>query len=179
MKWHYTHGRRSISFTCGLCLGLALMFVFPFASQRGWSQERQALEGDQTIEQYFATLKRPESPNHWMVAPAGFPGRPDAVAPEFPVPVTSLRNAFRTMLRQVPGADIVAETEDGLHVVSTTRLFRFRDDVRVQFIGIDAQRSTLALYSASRAGYWDFGTNRRRIGDWLARTAQVLAAGPR
>jgi len=178
MKIQYTHGRRPISFTCALCLGIAMMFVFPFASQRGWSQGWQAMEGGQTIEQYFAKLKRPESPNHWMVAPRGFPGRPDAVAPSFTVPVASLRDAFRTMLRQVPGVDIVAETEDGLHVVSTTRLFRFRDDVRVQFIGIDARHSTLALYSASRAGYWDFGTNRRRIEDWLARTAQVLAAGP-
>jgi len=156
-----------------------MMFVLPFAAQRGWSQVQQATAGERLIEHYFAELKRPETPNHWMVAPPGFPGRPDAIAPAFPVPVGSLRAAFREMLRQMPGAEIVVETEQGLHVVATTRIFRFRDDVRVQFIAIDTRQSTLALYSASRVGYWDLGANRRRIEDWLARTAQVLATGAR
>jgi uncharacterized protein (DUF1499 family) len=128
------------------------------------------------IEPYFRDLSRPDSPNHWLVAPAGFPARPDAVSPVFAVPVARLRETFKEAVLGIPGIAVAGETAEGLHLVATTRVFRFRDDIRVQFIAIGPQQSTLALYSASRAGYWDFGTNRRRIEDWLARTAAALRA---
>jgi len=137
---------------------------------------QQAAQGARDIEQYFQNLRRPDSPNHWLVAPAGFPGKPDAVAPVFAVPAAVLRESFMAMLLQTPGVAVTGETATGLHLVATTRVFRFRDDIRVQFIVIGPKQSTLALYSASRAGYWDFGTNRRRIEDWLARTAAALEA---
>ena len=47
-----------------------------------------------TLDNYFRTLKRPDTPNTWLVAPADFVIKPDAVAPVFPVPVSKLRAAF-------------------------------------------------------------------------------------
>ncbi len=128
------------------------------------------------IERYFAELVRPDSPNHWLVAPAGFSVRPDAVSPVFAVPADRLRDAFKEAVLAMPGVAVAGEGAAGLHLVATTRMLRFRDDIRVQFIVLGPQQSTLALYSASRTGYWDFGTNRRRVEDWLARTAAVLGA---
>lgn len=130
--------------------------------------------GKEGMDSFFSSLQRPDSPNHWLVAPAGFPGQPDATAPVHAVPVAVLRETFKAVIAQSPGATVVAETADGLQVVVTTRVFRFRDDVRVQFIALGPQQSTLALYSASRTGYWDFGANRRRLEDWLARLAAAL-----
>lgn len=128
------------------------------------------------VEAYFRTLERPASPNHWLAAPADFPGHPDGIAPVFAVPVAVLQDAFKSVLRLMPGAEVVSASAGGMHLVVTTRIFRFRDDVRVQFIPLGPQQSTLALYSASRVGYWDFGTNRRRVEDWLARLAAALDA---
>lgn len=122
---------------------------------------------------WFSTLQRPDSPNHWLVAPADFVAKPDAVAPEFALPAPQLREQFIAMLRDLPRVEIVAQSADFLHVVSTTAVFRFRDDVRVQFIALGPERSTLAIHSASRVGYSDFGTNRRRIEEWLARLQQA------
>ena len=64
---------------------------------------------------------------------------------------------------------------DGLHIVLTSAVFSFKDDVRVHVIALSPQQSTLALYSASRVGYWDLGTNRRRVEDWLARLQNALS----
>jgi len=126
------------------------------------------------MDSFFKTLKRPDSPNHWLVAPADFAVKPDAVAPHFAVPAAALRAAFKAVVQQTKGADVVAETADGAHIVVTTAVFGFKDDLRVQFIALSPQQSTLALYSASRTGYWDLGTNRRRVEDWMIRIRSTL-----
>ena len=127
------------------------------------------------MDSFFKTLQRPASPNHWLAAPADYAIRPDAVAPVFAVPAAALHAAFKTLVRQTKGAAIGTETVDGLHVVFTSAVFGFKDDVRVQIIALSPQQSTLALYSASRVGYWDLGANRRRIEDWLARLQNTLS----
>jgi len=128
------------------------------------------------METFFTTLKRPDSPNHWLAAPADFVVKPDTVAPVFAVPVTALREACKAVVQQVKGAAIAAETDDGLHVVVTTAIFEFKDDVHVQFITLSSRQSTVALYSASRTGYWDLGTNRRRVEGWVARIQSTLTS---
>lgn len=158
-----------------LCVMLFALSPTGIAGQASTAIDRGG-HGALDIEPHFRNLHRPDSPNHWLLAPPGFPGNPDAVAPVFAVPVAVLREAFRAMLLQTAGTAVAEETAAGLHVIATTRVFRFRDDIRVQFIAIGPQQSTLALYSASRTGYWDLGTNRRRIEDWLARTAALLEA---
>jgi len=132
-----------------------------------------------TLDNYFKTLKRPDTPNTWLVAPADFVIKPDAVAPVFPVPVSKLRAAFKTVVLGIEGAAIVAESADGMHVVATTRLLRFKDDVRALFIPLGDHKSTIALYSASRVGSWDLGTNRRRVERWIRQTQQALAGAKR
>jgi uncharacterized protein (DUF1499 family) len=162
-----------------LCLWLVLSLPAPVAlGQAAAPAAPGAAEGSinrSGMQAFFATLKRPDSPNHWLAAPAGFVVKPDAVAPVYGVSAATLREAFGAVLRQTPRAVVVAESADGLHVVVTTAVFGFKDDLRVQFIAVSPQQSTLALYSSSRAGYWDLGTNRRRVEDWLARLSAVIA----
>lgn len=128
------------------------------------------------MDAFFKTLQRPGSPNHWLAAPADYAVRPDVAAPVFAVPAAALHGAFKTLVQQTKGAAIEAETVDGLHVVFTSAVFSFKDDVRVHVIALSPQQSTLALYSASRVGYWDLGANRRRVEDWLARLQNALSA---
>lgn len=151
-------------------LTLCAAWGFPaFAGESSIATEQK------TVDLFFRTLQRPDSPNHWLVAPAGFAVKPDAVALVYALPAPRLREAFTAMLRAQPRVAIAAEHGDGLHAVATSAVFRFDDDIRVQFIALSAQQSTLAIYSASRVGYWDLGANRRRVEDWLARLQAQIA----
>ena len=127
------------------------------------------------LDDFFDTLKRPGSPNNWLVAPAGFAIVPDAVAPAFNIPMRDLIDTFKVVPLRSKGVAVVEESAHAIHVVATTTLMRFKDDVWGLFIPIGENASTLALYSASRVGYWDLGTNRRRLKNWIERVQNALA----
>ena len=127
------------------------------------------------LDKFFDTLKRPGSPNNWLVAPAGFAITPDAVAPVFNVPMCDLIDTFKKVALRSKDVAVVEESAHAVHVIATTPLLRFKDDVWVRFIPMGENASTLALYSASRVGYWDLGTNRRRLKNWIERVQNALA----
>lgn len=124
---------------------------------------------------FFETLKRPASMNHWLIAPQGFPGKPNEAAPEYPVPVERLRAAFE----EVVGAmeNVREKSRDGelTHYIAQTAILRFKDDIRVQFLSLAPRASSLAIYSASRIGFTDLGANRRRLRQWLNLLGEKLA----
>ena len=73
------------------------------------------------------------------------------------------REAFarlRDLVASWPGAAIVSEADGYLHAEFTTRWLRFVDDV--EFL-LDPAAGVIHVRSASRLGYSDLGTNRRRI----------------
>lgn len=49
-----------------------------------------------------------------------------------------------------------------------TPLLGFTDDIDVRFVSLGESRASLAVYSRSRVGYSDLGTNRKRVMRWLA-----------
>jgi uncharacterized protein (DUF1499 family) len=61
----------------------------------------------------------------------------------------------------------------------TTLLCRFVDDLISDVIDLGQGRSGLAVLSRSRVGYWDLGTNRRRVRHLLAQLARALDARPK
>ena len=75
------------------------------------------------------------------------------------------------MLAGEPGIVIVADepTQHRLVVIQHTSLLRFPDIVTTEFVPLDGDRSSVAVYSQSRYGSGDFGTNRRRVLAWLDR----------
>lgn len=125
---------------------------------------------------FFLRLIRPRSPNTYLIAPQGFPGDPDETSPVFATDAEQLRAAFEDIV----GAkgSVRQEWRDGsmTHFVDETLLWRFKDDVRVQFIDLGGGRSTLAAYSASRIGYWDCGKNRRRLRHWVSLVRRRLGS---
>ncbi len=70
------------------------------------------------------------------------------------------RGRLASILRAMPGAELVADEEHYLHFTFTTRVLRFVDDVEFVF---DPTDSIIHCRSASRVGYGDLGVNRRRI----------------
>jgi uncharacterized protein (DUF1499 family) len=63
-------------------------------------------------------------------------------------------------IRGMPRAEVVALGNGYLRAEFTTRIFGWVDDVEAV---VEASASVIHLRSASRTGYWDLGTNRRRV----------------
>ncbi len=125
---------------------------------------------------FFKALIRPGKPNNWLIAPGDFPLAADELSPVFNVPVPILVDAFRNAALANGRAQVVESSNYAMHIVDTTPLMGYQDDVHVQFIPVSERQSTLCAYSASRTGYWDIGTNRRRLEKWLRETQRRLSA---
>jgi uncharacterized protein (DUF1499 family) len=67
---------------------------------------------------------------------------------------------IKTALTTLPRMKTITETDNYLHVESTSLIFRFTDDVEF-FVDNDAKK--IQFRSASRAGYSDLGANRSRM----------------
>ncbi|NOR70380.1 MAG: DUF1499 domain-containing protein [Methylomarinum sp.] len=68
-----------------------------------------------------------------------------------------------SLLQQVineQGGEIQEKSADYLLATFTSAIFGFSDDVEAR---IDLKSKVIHLRSASRVGYYDFGTNRRRL----------------
>lgn len=100
----------------------------------------------------------PDSPNcvssqaadaRHRVAPLAFDGDADTAM-----------ETLRGLLEALPRVAVVASGPGSLRAVFTTRLLRFRDDV--DFL-LDREQRLIHVRSASRVGYSDLGTNRRRV----------------
>jgi uncharacterized protein (DUF1499 family) len=71
-----------------------------------------------------------------------------------------------TQLREVvgtlPRTEIISETTDYLHVECRSAVFGFIDDLELH---ARPAQNLIAVRSAARLGYTDFGVNRRRVED--------------
>lgn len=129
----------------------------------------------------FTTLQPPDSPNTWLVAPAGFTrATPDEPAPEFPVDAPRLAELWGKVVAAEPRTTIASISPDGLQIEAQQRtaIFGFIDDISFRAIPAAEGHATLAVYSRARVGYWDLGVNHRRVRAWLAEIRSRLAAGP-
>ncbi len=121
----------------------------------------------------FQELERRDSPNDYLVCPDGYCKRatPDRVSPVFSVSAKSLKEGVDALLSKAPRTEII--TEDDMHVVAVQRslIFRFPDTIDIEIIAVGPDRSTVAVYSRSRYGRYDFGANQRRVEGWLEQLA--------
>ena len=119
----------------------------------------------------FATLQKTSRPNQALLCPVDVckAEMPDVIPPIYAVSVDKLRDAFRQIIDQEPHSEQVAadagrRTE---RYVIRTNLMRFPDTVRVKFIDLGNNTSTLAIYSQAQIGYSDRGVNKARVQRWL------------
>ncbi|SEA79359.1 Uncharacterized conserved protein, DUF1499 family [Desulfuromusa kysingii] len=61
---------------------------------------------------------------------------------------------------QMPRTEVITSTSDYLHVECRSAVFGFVDELEFQ---LRAEQGVIAIRSAARTGYSDFGVNRRRI----------------
>jgi uncharacterized protein (DUF1499 family) len=121
----------------------------------------------------FSTLALKDTPNQFLMCP---PGRcaasPHAPSPIFAVSEQDLRAAIIGSCTDMERTTLVAGTAEAasgeIRLVQYSKWLGFPDTISVQTYPLNANRSTLAVYSRSQVGESDLGVNRRRIEAWLA-----------
>jgi uncharacterized protein (DUF1499 family) len=108
-----------------------------------------------------AALKAcPDSPN------CVFSGAKDEqhyIAPlAFSLPVAEAWKLLKAQITKLPRMVVVADEPGYLHVECRSAVFGFVDDL--EFL-LRAQQGVIAVRSAARTGYYDFGANRQRVED--------------
>ncbi|KCZ87602.1 DUF1499 domain-containing protein [Hyphomonas johnsonii] len=117
----------------------------------------------------FQTFKRQRKPNNWLVAPDGFAdtAHPDESAPVFDRTPASLFDDLMDMIAARNDWQIKASDPGSgrISFVAVTRVMKFKDDIDIQVLPVSGHpgQSTLAVYSGSRIGHSDFGTNAKRV----------------
>jgi hypothetical protein len=126
----------------------------------------------------FATLKRPRSPNTYLLAPDGLcrVAKTDGAAPVFGVTAAKLRTEFLSIVIAEPRVSHTLADETGLYddFVVRSALLGFPDLVSVKFLDVGKGQSTLALYARAVYGRWDMGVNRTRTQAWLRRLGATV-----
>jgi uncharacterized protein (DUF1499 family) len=125
----------------------------------------------------FASFERAPRPNSALACSPDICTRAEASQPTltFDADPTRVVVALRAIepsveVQQEPSGDIRAR------FVAVTRLMRFKDDV--DFLIRPAEGgSRVAIYSRSRVGYSDLGTNARRVATLEQRLRAELARG--
>jgi hypothetical protein len=120
-------------------------------------------------------LRDPIPGNAFLACPPDYCRATAAPSPVFALPVERLSRLWDATIAEQPHLAIVADepAEHRLVVIQHTLLLRFPDIVTVEFVALDADRSSIAIYSRARYGSGDFGTNRRRVLAWLGHLEQL------
>jgi hypothetical protein len=151
-------------------LGLGLAILLPGLLLRIYmgsgAQDRLAPQEAVSISE----LRSPLPKNGFLACPSGYCSAAEAVtSPVFDLPWDRLRDYWMEMISgeaRVVGA--VADLGPRVYVyIQHSPLLRFPDVVTVELIPLGATRSSIALYSRSRYGEYDFAKNRKRVEKWL------------
>jgi uncharacterized protein (DUF1499 family) len=122
-----------------------------------------------------------EPPNRFRLGPDLPAGdRVDGGPPVFEVPVEALQEAWARMIADEPRVRLLQRDDAArtLEYEVRSRFLRFPDRVSVRFVPLGAARSTIALFSRSVYGYYDFGVNERRVRRWARRLREHIADRP-
>jgi len=75
-------------------------------------------------------------------------------------PADAVTRRLVAVLEELGGRVVDGPSGGRIHAEFTSRMFGFVDDVDLV---VDADARVIRFRSASRAGYWDLGVNRRRM----------------
>lgn len=124
----------------------------------------------------FTTLERAYTPNNALVCSPAIclKSKSSQQMIAFEVDAATVGKALR---RIEPSAEIRTEANGDIRAryVAVTSMLRFKDDVDVLIRPSGLQQSTMAVYSRSRVGFSDLGTNARRIDELERRLRAALS----
>jgi len=116
------------------------------------------------------TLKRPTSPNSYLICARNLCPDADEDGPMVDLPAEKVLVAALKVASAEPNTS-AAEIDPAVAqmvFVQRTPWLRFPDIVRIQAIASASGKTGVALYSQSVYGRYDFGTNKTRAQRWMA-----------
>ena len=118
-------------------------------------------------------LSRPLARPSFLACPPGYCAAADMPSPIFNMPWDQLREYWKEIV-EVAAIRVVSEFEHRRVVyIQRSPVFGFPDIVTVEFVALGPELSSLAVYSRSRYGGYDFAKNRKRVQRWLSLLQQV------
>ncbi|MEQ8745725.1 DUF1499 domain-containing protein [Pyruvatibacter sp.] len=119
----------------------------------------------------FKHLKLKGTPNEYLVAPDDLcqdavPHRPADI---YDVPSTELRDAIMHVVSRQSRVELSGMNEEAkaFEFVHYSAVLNFKDFISVRVLPHGHTQSTIAIFSRSKTGYYDFGVNRKRVEAWL------------
>jgi uncharacterized protein (DUF1499 family) len=159
--------RRILTALVGVVLGLAALGL-AVRIYMGREGENRLAPGEAVG---IAELHPPFPKAGFLACPPGYCPAAEAIAsPVFPVPWERLHEYWTEVISGEKRVEaIVAEPDSRRFVyIEHSPTFRFPDVITVEFVQLGPDRSSIAIYSRSRYGNYDFGKNRKRVVKWLA-----------
>jgi hypothetical protein len=129
----------------------------------------------------FQQMTLPKFPNYFLACPPNYCNvLPTATSPVYPVSAEDLFNTFNQLVAKESYVNFTySMPEQGqFTLVASSGILHLPDDIAVQFIALSENTSTLVIYSKSRYGFYDFGTNKRRVTQWLSALSVMTAQKP-
>jgi hypothetical protein len=116
-----------------------------------------------------AELRSPLPKNAFLACPLGYCAAAEAtVSPTFEVSWDRLRDYWIEMISNESRVVRAGDPEPrSSSYIQHSPVFRFPDIVTVEFVPLGPTRSSVAVYSRSRYGEYDFAKNRKRVERWL------------
>ncbi len=130
----------------------------------------------------IAELHSPLPKPSFLFCPPGYCPAAEALAsPVFPLPWERLHEYWTEVTSGEKRVEtIVADTDKRRFVyIQRSPTFRFPDIITAEFVELGPDRSSIAIYSRSRYGHYDFGKNRKRVVRWLALLEKVAQPATR
>lgn len=124
----------------------------------------------------IAELRTPLPKASFLVCPPGSCSTVGAAkSPVFDLPWGRLREYWIEVITDEPRILSVATDADGRRFiyVQHSPILRFPDIITVELVSLGLNRSSIAIYSRSRYGVYDFGKNRKRVERWLVLLEKV------
>ncbi len=100
---------------------------------------------------------------------------PELLPRRFPLSPERARDTISGVAREL-GWEIAHHSGNAREIdaVATTRLWRFKDDIKISFQGVDDSTVVVNVSSRSRVGKGDLGTNSRRIMEFYAALSDAV-----
>ncbi|MEL6365867.1 MAG: DUF1499 domain-containing protein [Pseudomonadota bacterium] len=127
----------------------------------------------------FATLERPKSPNTYLVCDVDeTAATPDRAAPRYQADPAHLCATLVGIVTSEPRVAEVEADPDGraYRFTQKTAVLGFVDDIDIAVRPAGEGGAKVLVYSRSRVGWSDLGTNKKRVDGWLARLDQRMGA---
>jgi uncharacterized protein (DUF1499 family) len=134
------------------------------------TEDRLAPEETVSIPELHSPLPKPS----FLACPPDYCSAVEAVtSPVFEMPWDRLREYWIEMIAGEKRIVSVATDPRRFVYIQHSPVFRFPDVVTVEFVPLGSNRSSIAAYSRSRYGKFDFSKNRKRVERWLVLLQRV------